>query len=81
MTQHRIRTGPGSEEASLDLSGKLNEWLERSGPNGLFRTCGSCRQMQRTGPAHCLMFRATPPIDVILAGCDRHEDEAVAPFP
>lgn len=77
----RVRSGPGAESSSLDLSGKLNEWLERSGPDGLFRTCGSCRQMARDpSPAYCHRYGMTPPLSVIMTGCDAHDDECVAPL-
>ena len=74
------RTGPGAEPAGSDLSTKLNEWLARSGAIGLFRTCGSCRHMQRSGPAGCLKYNMVPPIDIILNGCDAHDDECIPPL-
>lgn len=76
-----VRTGMGSEPANQDLSLKLNEWLARSGPNGLFRTCGSCNHMARNpNPAHCALYGMTPPVEIILVGCDAHKDEAEPPF-
>lgn len=78
--KHPIRQGPGSEQASIDLSQLLNEWLGNSGANGLYRTCGSCRAMERIGSAFCKKFDATPPVDTILNGCDAHEDESELPF-
>lgn len=80
LDHHVIRTGPGADEASTELSQKLNDWLQHSGPKALFRTCQSCNQMRKQGPAHCDRFNMTPPIDVLMKGCDYHEDEAVAPF-
>jgi hypothetical protein len=76
----RTRQGPGAEDANTDLGLKLNEWLERSGPPGIFRTCASCRSMQRTGPAHCLKYNMVPPIDIIMVGCDSHDDECIPPL-
>jgi hypothetical protein len=76
-----VRTGPGSEGASADLSAKLNEWLERSGALGLFRTCGNCRHMAHAPhQPTCALYQSIPPVDVILAGCDAHVDEAEPPF-
>lgn len=75
-----IRTGPGSEPAGTELSQKINDWLQHQGPDGLFRTCATCRQMRREGSAHCDRAGMTPPIAIILKGCDYHEDEAAAPF-
>jgi hypothetical protein len=76
-----IRTGPGADEAGVELSQKLNEWLEHSGPSALFRTCQSCKQMKReNAPAFCDRWQMTPPVDIIMRGCDFHEDEAIAPF-
>jgi hypothetical protein len=77
----KVRTGPGSEGSSTDLSQKLNEWLERSGPMGLFRTCGSCRFMPHA-PAQpkCGKWQTIPPIDVLLAGCDAYSDECEPPL-
>lgn len=81
MTPPKVRTGPGSEAANHELGNLLNQWLENSGPNGLFRTCASCRRMARTpAPAFCHLYNVTPPIDVLLAGCDRHSDEMEPPL-
>jgi hypothetical protein len=79
--QYPVRQGPGSEQSSMDLSRALNEWLGSSGPSALFRTCGSCRQMEHTGPAFCKLFNMTPPVDIILKGCEEHQDEMELPFP
>jgi hypothetical protein len=76
-----VRSGPGSEGANSDLSRKLNEWLEASGPTGIFRTCGSCRHMTPAGtPATCRRYGVAPPIDVIMRGCDLYSDEAEPPL-
>lgn len=75
-----LRDGMGAEPANQDLSMKLNEWLGRSGPTGLFRTCGTCAHMEKAGPVHCKMHKAVPPVDVVLRGCDSYADEAEPPF-
>lgn len=75
-----VRTGEGSVQSSNDLSGALNEWMERAGPTGLFRTCGSCMNMAKVGPAICALYACPPPIDIILKGCDSYKDELDLPY-
>ena len=81
MTGFRARTGPGAEPANVELSLKLNEWLANNGPQGLFRSCANCAHMARSpDPVLCKLYGMTPPIDVVMAGCDAHADEADPPF-
>jgi len=84
-TPYALREGPGAEASNSHLSRALNEWLTKAGPSELYRTCASCRQMRRGEngaqvPAHCDRFGVAPPIDIIMRGCDQHEDEAIAPY-
>lgn len=75
-----VREGEGARESGFALSVALNNWLTTSGPVEIFRTCGSCRNMQKQGAAYCSWFQATPPVEVILKGCEKHDDEHEVPF-
>ena len=75
-----VRGGPGSEDASRDLSQALVDWMQKHGPSPLFKSCGNCVSMRKEGPAFCQLYQQTPPVDVILAGCPSHNDEAEIPF-
>lgn len=77
---YQVRQGPGSDLASMDLSKALNEWMEKHGPEGLYRTCANCRFMEREQAAFCHKFRLTPPVVVIMAGCPEHDDDCEVPF-
>lgn len=74
------RHGAGGDDSSMGLSRALNGWLEEFGAVGIFRTCGSCIHSVKEGPAACSLFQATPPVAVILSGCENYEDEHEIPF-
>lgn len=77
----KVREGLGADLANRDLSNLLNTWLRNHGPNPIFRTCASCRNMaQAPNAAFCSLFNATPPVDVILAGCPSYVDNCEIPF-
>lgn len=80
MGEFRVRQNAGGADASFALSKALNEWFEEFGPTGIFRTCGSCRNMQKAGEPRCALFNAVPPVGIILAGCEKHDDEHEVPF-
>lgn len=75
-----VRIGAGADDSSSALSKALNSWLEEFGPNGIFRTCGNCRNMSKEGEPRCMLFNVIPPIQVIMEGCDKHDDEHEVPF-
>lgn len=75
-----VRNNAGGADASFALSKALNEWFEQFGPTGLFRTCGNCRNMAKTGDPVCALYNRIPPIDVIMTGCENHDDEHDIPF-
>lgn len=77
---YNVRTGEGCMESSKDLSIALNQWMQTHGPVGLFKTCATCRHMERTGPAKCHKYGVTPPVDVIMRGCPAYDDESDIPF-
>jgi len=62
------------------LSELLNTWLCSSGASAIFKNCANCRHMSTEGPAICGLFKATPPVSVIVAGCPSHEDLGEIPF-
>lgn len=78
-TPFRIREGDGAHASSHDLSCALNKWLTTHGTN-IVKNCGNCRHMAQDGPASCGRYKSTPPIQIIMRGCDLHEDESDVPF-
>lgn len=79
-SEYVIRKGAGADDSSFALSKLLNDWLTEFGPNGLFRTCGNCKNMATEGPATCKLYSMTPPVDIILRGCSSHDDAHEIPF-
>lgn len=73
-------TNATNQNLASKLGGALNEWLEDSGPSAIFRTCESCNFMSKKGPALCGKFNMTPPVGVIMTGCNHHVDEAEIPL-
>ena len=73
-------TNATNQNLASKLGGALNEWLEDSGAAAIFRTCESCKHMQKQGAPVCAKFKATPPVGVIVKGCDHHDDEAEIPY-
>lgn len=73
-------TGNDPDPAALDLSRLVNEWLEKNGPDGMFKMCANCRHMEKIGPVFCAFYNAVPPTPVFLRGCDQHKDVTEIPF-
>lgn len=69
-----------SQRASEDLADHLNRWLTDFGPSPIFKTCESCRHMQRGGPAFCQKYNVTPPVEVIIKACPAYEDQGQIPY-
>lgn len=69
-----------ADAASIALGEALNRWLTDFGPAPIFRTCQTCKFMQRGGPAFCNKYNATPPVETILAGCAAYVDQGDIPF-
>lgn len=74
------RKGAGAEDSSMSLSRALNTWLEDFGPVGLFQTCASCRNMSKEGEPRCALYNVIPPINIIMRGCDKYDDDHEVPF-
>jgi hypothetical protein len=74
-----LRYPAASEKAANDLGSLLKEWLERNGPDELFRTCNNCSFMtgkqDKEEAAYCNLWKMTPPAHVIINGCPSHKDE------
>lgn len=70
-----LRDSPAATEATNELSIRIANWFRLVGADTVVRTCASCRNMSRVGPAVCELAQVTPPIDVIMSGCDKYEDE------
>lgn len=71
----KLRDSKASDEAAQELSVRLNHWLVLTGPTQVYQTCATCIHMTRVGPAVCELAQMTPPIDTIMRGCDKFEDE------
>lgn len=72
---NELRDSRASDEAANDLSARLTTWLRLYGPSTVLRTCATCRHMRRVGGALCELANQVPPIDTIMHGCDKFEDE------
>lgn len=44
------------------------------GPQGMHRTCATCKFMPQVGPAVCGLAGQTPPIQTIMRGCDKYAE-------
>jgi len=84
MSSEKPRYAPrpdaGGASANEHLSALLNTWLIEHGPVGICKTCASCLHMAQQGPALCRAFNQTPPITVIMTGCEKYEDTDDIPF-
>lgn len=70
-----LRESVAANEATADLSIRIANWFRLVGADSVVRTCSTCSHMNRVGPACCELAQVAPPIDVIMAGCDKYEDE------
>lgn len=76
----KVRQGPGADHASYALGEALNKWFSAYGPGSIFANCENCKHMAEQGPAFCTLYKTTPPVAVIMAGCPSHEDKEDIPF-
>lgn len=77
----QMRVGvPSVNEAGNSLAIALDKWLTDYGPSTLYKNCDNCRHMNEDGPAHCSLWKLTPPASVIVSGCPSHEDKEEIPF-
>lgn len=70
-----LRESAAANEATNELSYRIASWFRLVGADSVVRTCSTCSHMARVGPAVCELAQVTPPIDVIMSGCDKYEDE------
>ena len=68
-----LRTGQAGIVSGNILGEALTQAIAEAGPKMLFKSCASCKHMQR-GPAFCQLHKATPPADVIVSGCAQYID-------
>lgn len=68
------------QEAGNSLANALNKWMTDYGPSIMYRNCDNCRHMNEDGPAHCSLWKLTPPASVIVSGCPSHDDKEDIPF-
>jgi len=66
-------------QALNNLIHSVEDWAVKNGDK-LRRSCASCTYAHRTGPFKCAVYRVTPPLDVIMNGCDSYSDYDQLPF-
>lgn len=66
-------------DAKNDLNKLVEEWALKNADK-IKRSCASCTYAMREGPFRCQAYGATPPIDVIMNGCDGYSDVNDIPF-
>ena len=72
---YKLRSRPAADESSSELGDLLVIWLQKGGPDAMFRTCNNCSFMSKGNePAFCNLFKMTPPAHVIINGCEKHAD-------
>lgn len=73
------RTSGESYQAQSDLNNLVQDWALKNADK-LRRSCVSCTYAVRSGPFKCAVYSITPPIDVIMNGCDSFSDNDDIPF-
>jgi len=75
MVNHPMRDGPAAMPAAEAVALFLHNWLAEYGAVTFYRSCASCVHMaQDPEPAYCRLFAGTPPVGVVIKGCDSHQD-------
>lgn len=79
--QATMRLGTQTVDAfGNGLATSMMEVFVAFGPSAIFRNCDNCRHMAENGPAVCSLYQMTPPANVIVVGCDKHDDKEDVPF-
>lgn len=73
------RSSGAGYQAKSDLNNLVEEWALKNA-HEIRRSCASCTYAHRSGPFKCSKYDATPPIDVIMNGCDGYSDCDDIPF-
>lgn len=68
-----------SYQALGDLQRTVETWALKNADK-LKRSCASCTYAVRSGPFKCAVYLVTPPINVIMTGCDAYSDHDDIPF-
>jgi hypothetical protein len=80
-THNALRSDMATREAGLAFGKALNDWFVKHGPTAIYKTCATCQFMRQTGSALCEKYNATPPVSVIMTGCDEYRDIKLAGRP
>lgn len=74
-----LRANALAYSAKVDLHVAITDWARKNTVE-LTRSCSSCVYAVKDGPFRCALYNATPPIDVIMDGCDSYFDIDDIPF-
>lgn len=74
-----LRSTVMAGQARSDLNNAVQSWaLENA--DKIRRSCANCVYANKSGPFICSKYLVTPPLDVIMNGCDGHSDIDDIPF-
>ena len=68
-----------AEQALANLDSVIAEWALTNATK-IRRSCASCIYAAKSGPFYCALYNTVPPLDVIMDGCNKYEDEDPMPF-
>ncbi len=73
------REGIESFQAQNDLNNLVQAWALKNADK-IKRSCASCTYAMHEGPFKCCVYSITPPLDVIMNGCDSYSNTDDIPF-
>lgn len=69
----KIRDSSAVNKHASAMSEMMSEWLNSVDPVDIWPTCETCSKMGKDSRT-CELFKAQPPVRVVVRGCDKYED-------
>lgn len=69
----RLRDSSSIDKSADALSNVMSQWLNAIDPVDMWPTCFTCRKLASDNRT-CSLFKAQPPVNVVVRGCDKYED-------
>lgn len=80
-THFKLRSELATKEPSYLFAQSINNWFKGVGPTAIYKTCATCQFMRQHGSAFCEKVNMTPPVAVIMTGCEAYRDVKLAGAP
>lgn len=75
----KMRTNKANDEPIADLVHAVTKWRNTLDPVAIWPSCASCHFLMKDDRT-CEVFKAQPPVSVVVKGCARYSDKLEIPY-